>query len=249
MEVLKISKSKNRQRFLEKFCAQVDFDVSKLDISEELPPHVQYSRFIIENLAFFEYVTVGEVHCIVSAMEKLVTSTGANVAQAIESEVFQISMDALEQQLQPASTQPPQPQHMEIDGQPLPQTQPQPPLTETQPSLAHNDIDLPRLRQLTAGSMILLALWEVRTFLRKLYGMGVTNRRESKGGGGGKVQPKDLGKAPVKVQGVTGDKVWEELGGTIMAAGVMNERQRMVDMCRGFVELMNVDMEFLVPVE
>ncbi|KAK4134395.1 hypothetical protein BT67DRAFT_422383 [Trichocladium antarcticum] len=246
MEVLKISKSKNRQRFLEKFCAQMDFDVSKLDVTEELPMHVQYCRFIVENLAFFDYATVGELHCIVSAMEKLVTSTGANVAQAIESEVFQLNMDALEQQLQPAT----QPQPMDPDGQPVPQPQPAP---DTQPALLHQDIDLPRLRQLTAGSMILLALWEVRTHLRRLYGMGVaTHRRESRAGGGagaGKMQSKDLGKTPVKVQGVTGDKLWEELGSGIMAPAVLGERERMVGCCRGFVELMNVDKEFLVPVE
>ncbi|KAK4043361.1 sister chromatid cohesion C-terminus-domain-containing protein [Parachaetomium inaequale] len=233
MEVLKISKSKNRQKFLEKFCTQVDFDTSKLDISEELPAHVQYSRFIVENLAFFEYVTVGELHCIVSVMEKLVTSTGATVAQAIESEVFQVRMDAIDptpSQLQPQS------EPTAVTGEAQPQPEPAPP---AQPEVT---IDLPRLRQLTAASMILLALWEVRTYLRRLYGMGTTNRRESKG----KLQSKDLSKMPVKVQGITGDKVWEEIGG-IMTALV--DRQRMMATCKAFVELMNVDKEFLVPVE
>ncbi len=229
MEVLKISKSKNRQKFLGKFCTQVDFDVSKLDISEALPPHVQYSRFIVENLVFFEYVTVGELHCIVAAMEKLVTSTGATVAQAIESEVFQVRMDAID-------SPPRQPAEVAMDGQPQPQTD-QPGPAQPEPT-----IGLPRLRQLTAASMILLAVWEVRTYLRRLYGMGATHRRESKG----KPQPKDLSKAPVKVQGVTGDKVWEEIG-TIMTA--LADRERMMATCKGFVELMNVDKEFLVPTE
>jgi cohesin loading factor subunit SCC2 len=233
MEVLKISKSKNRQKFLEKFCTQVDFDISKLEISEEIPPHVQYSRFIVENLAFFEYVTVGEVHCIVSAIEKLVTSTGATVAQAIESEVFQVRMDAIE-------PPPSQPQAAEAaDGQPQFQPEPAAPI---QPEAT---IDLARLRQLTAGSMILLALWEVRTYLRRLYSMGTTSRRgETKAGG--KLQTKDLIKAPVKVQGITGDKVWEELG-TIMTA--LTDRGRMTATCKAFVELMHVDKEFLVPAE
>ncbi|KAK4236927.1 protein rad9 [Achaetomium macrosporum] len=229
MEVLKISKSKNRQKFLEKLCTQVDFDVSKLDTTEELPPHVQYSRFIVENLAYFEYLTVGEVHCVVSAVEKLVTATGANVAQAIESEVLQLRLDVLE----PTPTQP-HPTTTDPEGHNLPQPQPGP----IQPSLS---IDLARLRQLTAGSMILLALWEVRTYLRRLYGLG-TNRRESKG----KLQAKDLSKAPVKVQGITGDKVWEEIG-NIMTSLV--DRERMVATCKAFVELMNVDKEFLVPAE
>ncbi|KAK4251443.1 hypothetical protein C7999DRAFT_10719 [Corynascus novoguineensis] len=230
MEVLKVSKSKNRQKFLEKLCAQVDFDISKLDISEQLPPHVQYSRFIVENLTFFEYITVGELHCIVSAMERLVTSTGATVAQAIESEVFQVRMDTIDSLTQ-LEQQPP-----EISGGILPQPESAPPV---QPEVT---IELSRLRQFTAGSMILLALWEVRTYLRRLYGMGTTNRREGKG----KLQTKDLSRAPIKVQGITGDKVWEEIG-TIMTS--LADRERMMAACKAFVELMNVDKEFLVPAE
>ncbi|AEO66955.1 uncharacterized protein THITE_66393 [Thermothielavioides terrestris NRRL 8126] len=236
MEVLKISKSKNRQKFLEKFCAQVDFDVAKLDISEEIPPHVQYSRFIVENLAYFEYVTVGELHCIVSAMEKLVTSTGANVAQAIESEVFQVRMDAIE----PTAPQPPPKPAMEPAISP--DGQPQPPQPEAAPAEPATTIGLARLRQLTAGSIILLALWEVRTYLRRLYGLGTTNRRESKG----KLQAKDLSKPPVKVQGITGDKVWEEIGALMTS---LADRQRMMATCKALVELMSVDKEFLVPAD
>lgn len=233
MEVLKISKSKNRQKFLEKFCAQVDFDISKLDISEEIPPHVQYSRFIVENLAFFEYVTVGEVHCIVSAMEKLVTSTGATIAQAIESEVFQVRMDMIE----PTPSQPQPPSELAQSGGEA--HAPPDPAAPTHPEVT---VDLPRLRQLTAGSVILLALWEVRTYLRRLYGMGATNRREGKA----KLQPKDLSKAPVKVQGITGDKVWEELA-AIMTG--LTDRGHMMATCKALIELMNVDKEFLVPAE
>ncbi|KAL2159890.1 hypothetical protein VTH06DRAFT_2023 [Thermothelomyces fergusii] len=231
MEVLKISKSKNRQKFLEKLCAQVDFDISKLDMSEQLPPHVQYSRFIIENIAYFEYVTVGELHCIISAMERLVTSTGATVAQAIESEVFQVRMDTIESLAQPER------QLTEAPGAAGPEAE------AALPAQAEIiTVDLPRLRQYTAGSMILLALWEVRTYLRRLYGMGTTNRREGKS----KLQAKDMSKPPIKVQGITGDKVWEEIG-AIMTS--LADRQRMMATCKAFVELMNVDKEFLVPAE
>ncbi|KAK3940667.1 protein rad9 [Diplogelasinospora grovesii] len=218
MEVLKISKSKNRQKFLEKFVAQVDFgDVSKLEISEEIPPHVQYARFIVENIAFFEYVTVGELHSTVAAMEKLVASNGAAVAQAIESEVFQVRMDAIEAN--------PTAEQQEAGFAPPPRP----------------EVEYKRLRQLAAGAMTLLAVWEVRTHLRRLYGMG-TGRRESKG----KPQAKDLTKTPIKVPSVSGDKVWEELA-TIMTA--LTSRERMMETCKAFVELMNVDKEFLVQAE
>ena len=246
MEVLKISKSKNRQKFLEKFCGQVDFDLSKLEITgEELPPHVQYSRFIIENLAYFEYLTVGELHTTVSAMEKLFTSTGATVAQAIESELFQVTMEAIEGS---AATQNP------VEAQ-VPQPDEQPSVAGVSSDGAGEngrlpDIDPKRLRQLAAGSVILLAVWEARTHLRRLYGMGTNtnagndNRRESGGKpGGGKLQGKDLSRAPVKVPSVTGDKVWEEIE-SIMTG--MSSKQRMIETCKAFVELMNVDKEFLV---
>ncbi|KAL1840575.1 hypothetical protein VTJ49DRAFT_307 [Mycothermus thermophilus] len=237
MEVLKISKSKNRQKFLEKFCAQVDFDMSKLDISETIPSHVQYSRFIIENLAFFEYITVGEVHCIVSAIEKLVTSTGANVAQAIESEVFQLRVDVLDEPT------PSQQLFAEGQGQGQPPQPGQSGPDASQPPAPEPAVDFTRLRQLTAGSMILLALWEVRTYLRRLYGLGTTRRGGTEPGSKVKLQSKDLAKPPVKVQGITGDKVWDEIG-KIMES--LADRGRMMATCRAFIELMNVDKEFLV---
>jgi cohesin loading factor subunit SCC2 len=216
MEVLKISKSKNRQRFLEKFCAQVNFDVSRLDTSEQIPPYAQFSRFILENIAFFEYVTIGEVQTTVAALEKIFTSTGATVAQAIEAEVFQVRMDALD------SSQANGGDMAQVDVAPAGPT-----------------VDPKRLRQLTAGSMILLALWEARTYLRRLYGMGTT-RREGKAKG----PAKDLARAPVKVQNITGDKFWEDVSRFMMA---MQSREEMMGACRAFVELMSVDQEFTIP--
>lgn len=207
--------------------------MSKLELTgEEIPPHVQYARFIIENMAFFEYMTVGELQSTVYTMEKLVTSTGSTIAQIIESEVFQVRMDAIDG---PAPEPEPTPASVPTLGE-QPNEQSMVPVQTAQP--AFPDVDIQRLRKLTAGSMILLALWEVRTYLRRLYNMG-TNRREQKA----KIQGKDLSRPPTKVQGVAGDKVWEEIG-TIMTALV--SRERMIHTCKAFVELMNVDKEFLV---
>ncbi|KAI0898547.1 ARM repeat-containing protein [Annulohypoxylon nitens] len=216
-EVLKISKSKNRVRFLEKLVGQIDFDLSKLPAGQALSSHVEFSRFIMENVAFFEFVTIGELQTTIVAMEKMVTGTGSGIAQAIESEIFHVRMD-------PASTS----QQM-IGG-------------EEQPSApAPPSFDPQRLRQLAAGSVILLALWEVRTYLRRLYGLS-PNKRESKAKGA----PKDLAKSPVKVQGVTGDKLWEDIA-RIMSA--FDTQEQMIEQCRAFVELLNVDNEVKVPDE
>ncbi|EQL00671.1 sister chromatid cohesion protein Mis4 [Ophiocordyceps sinensis CO18] len=264
MEVLKISKMKSRQRFLEKLCGQVDFDLGKLDVAGEVPHHVGFTRFIVENVAFFEYQTVGEVQSAVNTMEKIVASTGATIAQAIESEVLNMWMDidelgrsevpggevpgASDSTGAPAGTAggaetggaetggaetggaetggatsmdegPAEGQTVECAG----------------PGLSVEPL---RLRQLAAASMVLLLVWEGRTHIRKLYGMG-TSRHDSKA----KALAKDLNKTPTKVQGVHGDKIWEEVAAHMN--GLQSE-EKMARKCREFVELMNVDKEFKV---
>ena len=211
MEVLKVSNSSKKQKFLDKLCGLVDFDLAKLNASEEVPAHLQFSQFLIENMAFLEYNTIGEVQAIVAAAEKMFSTTGAPVAHAIESEAFQMRMDVEHNsQVSP-------------DGQPAPEG----PV-----------VDIMRLRQLTTASMVLLALWEARTYLRRLYGMGTT-RRDPKA----KAMAKDLNKSPVKVQGVTGDKFWEDISHVMTS---LSSRERMMETCRALVELMNVDRELKI---
>ncbi|PKS07306.1 hypothetical protein jhhlp_005908 [Lomentospora prolificans] len=224
MEILKISKSKNRQKFLERLCQQIDFDFTKLDIRQAPPYHVAFSRFIIENLAFFEYVTIGEVLTTVASMEKIVSGTGAAIAHIIETEVFNVRMD-----VDSAPAPPPSGPDGQADGMLM---QPTPPKL---------NIDQKRFRQLAAGAVILLSMWEARTYLRRLYGLG-TQRRDPKA----KAAAKDMSKSPVKVQGITGDKFWEEV--TSHMAG-LDSQEAMFRKCRAFVDLLNVDHEFKVAEE
>lgn len=220
MEVLKISKMKNKQRFLEKLCYQVDFDLNKLNARSGVPQHVGFARFIIDNLAFFDYQTMGEVQTTVNTMEKIVTTTGATVAQAIESEVFNMRMDLDGANAEEAG---------DAEGEPA---------DIGEAPVMGADLDPARFRQLASASVILLLLWEARTHLRKLYNMG-TSRHDSKA----KVLAKDLNKTPTKVQGVHGDKVWEELAAHETGYDTL---QGMGAKCKALVELMNVDKEFKV---
>lgn len=216
MEVLKTSKPKNRIKFLDKLCAQVDFEPGKLDASDFMPSHVQFSQFVTENLAFFDYATVNELLSTVTTMEKLVTSTGASVAQAIEADIFRVTMDAVTNS------------QAGVDGQNGPAFAPALPAVDTK-----------RLRQLTAGSMILQSMWEARTYLRRQYNLG-TSRRDGKLKAATK--EKETQK-PVKIQTVTGDKFWEDVS-SIMTA--LSSTDRMMQQCRSFVDLLNVDREFKV---
>lgn len=175
------SKPKMRNRFYESLCSRVDFDPSKLDTSGDFPGHVEFSRFVIENLAFFEYSTVDDLLTTISAMEKVVAGTGTTVAHALETEVFSFGIEDL----------------MDVvaeGGQRAP---------------VSKSVDPARLGQLTAGTMILSCLWEARTHLRRQYGLmnkDVGGRKETKA----KVNIKDLNKAPTKAPFANGDKFWEE---------------------------------------
>ncbi|KAH7275451.1 sister chromatid cohesion C-terminus-domain-containing protein [Fusarium solani] len=233
METLKISKMKNRQRFLDKLCGQVDFELAKLDMSGDIPTQMVYARFIIENLAYFEYQTMGELQTTVSAMEKILTSTGAPVAQAIESEVFNVRMDVDQPPAAPDgplgfSTADSISVSAPVDGQPS--VAPAPAFALT--------VEPARLRQLTTAAIILLSMWEVRTFIRRLFGMGL-KRQDTKV----KALAKDLNKSPVKVQGVHGDKVWDEIESLMKG---LQDQEHMIKTCSAFVELLNVDKDLKV---
>ncbi|CZT45548.1 related to sister chromatid cohesion protein [Rhynchosporium secalis] len=212
MDVLKISKIKNRKRFLDNLCARIEFDPAKMDIEKDLPHHLEFSQFIIENIAFFEYQTVDELLSTTTAMEKVVAALGTGIAHSIETEIFHVSLD--------------QPSQVDEHGQsqPIPRT-----------------VDQHRLQQLTASSMMLSSLWEARTYLRRQYGLK-SNLRDGKSKGA----TKDLNRAPVRAQGVNGDKFWELSESTMSA---LESEESMMTQCRAFVELLNVDQEFKVAAE
>ncbi|KAG4442368.1 hypothetical protein IFR05_002146 [Cadophora sp. M221] len=212
MDVLKISKVKNRKRFYDNLCARIEFDPAKMDIVNELPHHLEFSQFIIENIAFFEYQTVDELLSTITAMEKVVAALGTGIAHSIESEIFHVSLD--------------QPSQVDEYGQSQP----------VQPT-----VDQLRLQQLTASSMMLSSLWEARTYLRRQYGLK-SNLRDGKN----KAAIKDLNRAPVRAQGVNGDKFWELSESTMSA---LESEDSMMNQCRAFVELLNVDQEFKVAAE
>ncbi|KAN0096308.1 hypothetical protein V8E51_015113 [Hyaloscypha variabilis] len=153
IDVLKISKVKNRKKFYENLCARIEFDPAKMDI-QELPRHLDFSQFIIENMAFFDYATIDELLAAIAAMEKVVAATGTGIAHSIETEIFRISLD------QPSSQTDENGQQQQVE----------------------RPVDPMRLTQLAGSSMMLSTLWEARTYLRRQYGL-MTNRKESKAKG------------------------------------------------------------------
>ncbi len=64
-----------------------------MDTLEKLGRHLQFAQFIVENLAFFEYVTIDELLTVINSMEKVVAATGTGIAHAIETEILHIGLD------------------------------------------------------------------------------------------------------------------------------------------------------------
>ena len=178
-EIVKTSKGKYQKKFLSNFCSKINFDVAKIDVSDNPPNVLQFSRFLTENLAFFEYGRLDELLHTIVCMERIVADTGSGTAHSISTEVFNITVE-----LAPSGPGVPQEQNL---------------ATVTKPP-----VDSLRLRQLTTASIILSCLWDSRTYLRRLYGLsGSQHKRESKT----KPTAKDLNKAPSRAQGITGDKL------------------------------------------
>ena len=218
-DVIKTSKGKYQKKFLSGLCSKVDFEPSRLDVADNPPASLEYARFLIENLAFFEYEHIDELLHTISCMEKIVSSTGSGIAHSISTEVFQIKVDTI---LADAAGEGAQ--------------------SEDKPS-ANNNVHPTRLRQLTTGSIILSSLWEARTFLRRLYGLQSNQqRRDSKT----KASVKDLNKAPAKMQGFSGERF---VTGIAEKVHSLDSDEAMLSQCRDFVELLSVDSEVKVTSE
>ena len=219
-EIIKTSKGKYQKKFLSNYCSKIDFDLTKLEVSDSPPPALQYSRFLIENLALFEYGRMDELLHAITCMERIVASSGSGIAHSISTDIFHLSVESTLE----------------------------PPGNTVKDTVGSGDAynsghDATRLRQLTTGSIILSCLWEARTYLRRLFGLAANQqRRDSKI----KAAAKDLNKAPTKVQGVSGDRMLAAIAEKVDS---LNSEESMLQQCKDFVELLSVDSEVKVAAE
>ena len=219
-EIIKTSKNKYQKKFLSNFCSKIDFDILKIDVSDKPPRALEFSRFLTENLAFFEYGRLDELLHTIACMEKIVADTGSSIAHSISTEVFNITVQSMPEVPVPGSSR-------------------EPKLAE----VAMQTVDPSRLYLLATAAIILSSLWETRTYLRRLYGQSASQqRRDSKT----KTGAKDLTKVPSRAQGVTGDKLLALIAEKVQSLG--NE-ELMKAQCKDFVELLSVDSEVKVAAE
>ena len=240
-EVVKTSKGKYQSKFISSFCAKIDFDLAKLLPQNAGEKHLEFSRFIMENLAFFEYGRVEDLTCAGSCMEKVAAGTGAGVAHAINTEILKLSLESLARPA-PATEIIPSASSRQVNG-----TLPTDPATQPPSHPIIPSIDPTRLRQLTTASLILSLLWEARTHLRRLYALpsaSPNNNTHTPNQRGRPPTNKDTSKPPTKVHGIIGDKLMATISTKLSTAFASEEA--MVETCKAFAELMAVDDEVRV---
>ena len=247
-EVLKAGNGKVRKKFLANMCSRIDFDVAKVDFVKDKGRHLLFSRFCLQNLAFFEYGRVDEIMHLTAKIDKIINDSGTVIAHLIETEMSQemptedhadsvtnpndAGADGLANAVNPTETM-----DMSQNGA----------LDEKKsPKAATNSfLDEARLKHLTTAAMILTMAFETKLYLSRQWGL--YKHRESGIGGNknignanNKPSAKDLNKPPSRVHGITGDKYWDRVA-EIMTA--LHTPETMMKQCKAFVEMVSVAQE------
>ncbi|KAF3179709.1 Sister chromatid cohesion protein 2 [Orbilia oligospora] len=92
---LTVASRKVKKKFLGNLLAALEFDPNKLQVSTT-PSHLTYARFVLQNLAYFDYVSFEDVNLVALGLEKIVGSIGTTVVHHIETDILQISLDTTE---------------------------------------------------------------------------------------------------------------------------------------------------------
>lgn len=228
-EIIKTSRAKYQKKFLLNYCSKIDFDPTKMDTIEKSNAMMQFSRFLTENLALFDFNRLDELLYAISCMEKIVAATGSGIAHSISTEIFHITVE----EEQDTKKEGPQENGAEL-----------PPPSQSSVPGSQKPVDPTRLTQLTMAAIIISSLWEARTYLRRLYGQSATQQRRENGKG--RPPTKDLNKPPTRIQGVSGEKLMTAIAEKVAS---LNSPETMLKQCEDFIELLSVDSEVKVQAE
>ncbi|KAI5235583.1 hypothetical protein E4T43_09170 [Aureobasidium subglaciale] len=223
-EVIKTGKAKIRIKFLTAIFgkAGVGFDVSKLDMSGTLPSHVAFTRFVSENLAFFDYAKFDELQHLIDCIEKLMANTGTPVAHMVDVDILRVLIEKDVPMIDSENGLPNETAANEGQGK---------------------SVAPARLRELTVYVQVLLLLWELRTYLRRLWNVSRHQAAATKG-----KASKEVVRALQRIPNSTNlTERYLARNQEIMRALETPESQ--LNLCTSFSEVMAVDSELKVDKE
>jgi cohesin loading factor subunit SCC2 len=229
-DALKGGKKATFKKFVENLSKQLDFDLSKLDVSGTIPDNLLFARFCLENLGLADFTTLDLVASFIDRVEAIVLKdAGPLVAGEIDKEMPKPV--AYPQQSFVSANLNDQLQSMAVGNGPdhLPA-----PFASTVSQFAPIEIETARLRQLTVASMILHMIWETRTFVRRCYNLQKYGNR---------IPQKEYLKPAQRNNFISGKDLWERL---MPIMNALDNRESMIKCCHDFSELLNVDREVKV---
>ncbi|GAM90164.1 hypothetical protein ANO11243_082040 [Dothideomycetidae sp. 11243] len=241
-DVLKNASAKVRKRFLINVCGHLDFQHGKLDMSGKTPSHVELTGFTVQNFALFDYNKIDDLQTLVDGLEKVFASTGTAVAHGIEATL--VHRDVIGGAADPTVVSNGFGEHGLTMSIEMPShSDVFPSLT---PRIENKPVDPAVLRELTAGAQILTLIWDLRTYLRRVYslaksgGLG-TRGRPSKDA----TKTKEVVRAPQRIPNAiaTTEKFLKKTN-EVMSALETEDGQRAL--CLQFQTLMAVDDEVKV---
>ncbi|KPI35490.1 Protein rad9 [Cyphellophora attinorum] len=220
------SGSKYVKKFVSNIITRINTDPAKIDISEPRPYHLLFVRFVAQNLAFFDYTKMEDLLHTILQLEIVFSKNGGEIAQAIESTL----------PLTKAST-PDATVNGIGDEQVVVNGEDSTAVVATQENISAIDQD--RLKRLATAACAVTVISEARSHLKRQYGI----TRDVRATMAQNQQAKEKAKVPVKVHGITGERFWSQ---TTAILSSLDSPEAMLQRCRDFHGLMNVDEDVIV---
>ena len=231
-DVVNSSGSKYVKKFSSNLISKLSTDFTKLDIMKQVPDHVLFVRFVVQNIAFFDYARQDDLLHTVLQLEILFSRNGAEIAQAIEVNMPTAIDPVLSEANAEGNDEP-----TIIIGDTQSHADKEELLPAPVPASAPiSEVDLPLLKRLAAASCAVTMISEAKAHLKRQYGIS----RDVKEAMQQNKQAKESAKPPLKVHGISGDRFWTN---TTSLLSSLASTDAMITRCRVFRTLMTIDEE------
>ena len=233
-EVLKAASAMTRKRFIRSVLQRLKLEPSKLDFSANVTKHVEFTRFCVENLAFFDYTKIEEIQELVVGLEKAFSSTGANIAHGIEALLADHNMAD-----KPEA--PPSSDTIRIGG-----LTGHDGIAGAEAPYGHSNhppVNEAKLRESTICAQILTLIWDTRTYLRKLWQLDKAN--VGLRGRPSKDKTKEAVRAAIRIPNSTGLSE-RYLAKNSKVATALSSVDASIKLCKEFQTTISVDEEVKV---
>lgn len=218
-DIVTVSNSKYVKKFLSGVVSRTAIDSSTVEQGSPSRDHVNFTRFLVQNIAFFEYKKLDELLHVVLQLELAYSKSGGEVAAQIETS---------------ERTNPKMIVHKAIPGNPemgLESTS-----VEEETFAPAFIADMNRLSTSAATLMLLI---ETRAHLIRQYGLG----RDVRAALANSKQAKETNRIPTKVHGITGDKFWTKSNAVL---STLEHESGVLQLCQDFAAAMSVEDDFEV---